>query len=361
MNTDDALAQMAAFGLPGNSSEVVVPDDPDELLGAAEAARALPWVVAASTAGQIGGVDARWGERLRQAHLRSVHATMASHMAAAAVMRRLRDAGVRDVVILKGVATGHLDYGRPIERFSTDVDLLVRTADVATVLTMFPDGSVPEPRRQRWESRYGKAITVVSDKGVELDVHTTLAQGYFGLAIDCDELFGNAVEFSIRGTRLRALDAPNRLLHAALHLATSEHVGLHSARDVPQLVLVCGADWSEMVIRARGWGIDAIVARGVLDAWSRFPLADHSIIEWARGVRPAARQRLALSQTGGAHARQYVTGPLALPIHRWPGYVFPIVWPSKAYLSEHGKTRTQRIRLLVPSLLSGGARRQRPV
>ena len=70
VNTDDALARLAAFGLPGISTEPVVFADPDEFLGAAEAARVLPWIVAALTAGQIDGVNSKWCERLREVHLR---------------------------------------------------------------------------------------------------------------------------------------------------------------------------------------------------------------------------------------------------------------------------------------------------
>ncbi len=352
MNTAVALARLAAFGLPGAPDAVVVPESPDELLAAAESARVLPWVAAAHAAGRLAGVDDDWQRRLRDRHLSAVHTTMAAHAAAAAASNRLARAGFDDVIVLKGVATGHLDHDRPIDRFSADVDLLVRSGDIERLLTEFPDVVVPEPRRRGWEARYGKAITVVGETGVELDVHTSLAQGYFGLAIPPDELFGPAVEFSIAGTRLRALDAPNRLLHAAIHVATSEHIGLHSARDIPQLVLLRDVDWREAVDRARDWGIDALIAGGVLRAWSSLALEPHPITAWAGGVRPTGRQRLALSQTGGAHSRHYLTGPLALPVHRWPGYLSPIIWPSRAYLDEHGKTRTQRLRLLLPGLFA---------
>ena len=152
---------------------------------------------------------------------------MASHAAAIEVVLQLREAGVGDVVILKGVATGHLDYGRPIERFSTDVDLLVRIADRPDILHNFPDVSIPEPRRHRWEARYGKAITVVSDTGVTRRAYDTrwATLGWRSTVTNCSTRPSSSPS---GGRTFVRLTAPNRLLHAALHLATSEHVGLHS-------------------------------------------------------------------------------------------------------------------------------------
>jgi hypothetical protein len=353
VNTADAVALVAAFELPGACADPISLDDPDGFLASAAAARVLPTVAAALAAGQIEGIDDEWRRQLRDRHMESVHITMAAHAAAAAVIERLRTGGVDDVLVLKGVATGHLDYARPFDRYSTDVDLLVRGDDLDHVLPLLPGAEAPTPRRPGWDARYGKAVTVRGESGVELDLHTSLAQGYFGLAIPPDALFAATDEFSVGGTAARALDGPNRLIHAAVHLATSQHVGLHSARDIPQLVFVSGVDWTEAAERSRAWGIDAIVARGVRAAWQRFPLERHSILDWAEAVQPVGRQRLALRLSDGPHARHYLTGPLALPVRRWPGYLVPIVWPSRAYLAEHGKTRTQRIRLLLPDLRRG--------
>ncbi len=108
---------------------------------------------------------------------------MSAHAAATSVVGRLAAAGITEVRVLKGCATGHLDYRRPVDRFSTDVDLLVRREDLATVIAQFPDTAVPAPRRAYWQYQYGKSTTVLTETFVEIDIHTMLGQGYFGRVI----------------------------------------------------------------------------------------------------------------------------------------------------------------------------------
>lgn len=352
MNTTAALAQLAAFGLPGVDVRPIRLSSHDELLAAAELRRAVPWVAAAVAADRVNGVDDNWRGRLHQRHLVAVQTTMAAHAAAANTVERLVLAGF-EVRVLKGVATGFADYERAVDRFSSDVDLLVRSDDLLGVLDALGADESPTPRRPGWDERYGKAITVASATGVELDVHSTLAQGYFGLAIAADELFTQFDEIRIGDTTAaRTLDGPGRLIHAAVHRAASPRSGLHSVRDIPQLVLVGGVDWQEAVERTERWGIDALFARGIRQAWGSFPLESHPLVEWATAMQATGRQRLALRYSVRSGAGQFLTGPLALPVRRWPGYMYPIVWPSPAYLQAHGKSRSQRLRLLLPGLRS---------
>jgi hypothetical protein len=93
------------------------------------------------------------------------------------------------------------------------------------------------PRRERWQQVYGKGTTVHDDHGTEIDIHTMLGQGYFGLAIPLDELMASPDPYTIGGVPMLALDGPNRLIHAALHVAASDYTGMHSRRDVLQLAL----------------------------------------------------------------------------------------------------------------------------
>jgi hypothetical protein len=353
VNTVDALARLAGFGLPGIDTSVVTLDHPDELLTAAEAGRALPWVAASVEAGEVHGVSDSWRSDLRRRQLGAVQTTMAAHAAATSVVSRLASAGVSDVRVLKGCASGQLDYVRAVDRFSTDVDLLVQRDDLATVLEQFLVTAVPAPRRDYWQYHYGKSTTVLTETFVQIDIHTMLGQGYFGSVIPVDELMDSPVSFSIGDTPMSALDGPNRLIHAANHVAASHHKGLHSIRDVLQLVLVSDVDWAEAIVRVQRWKADALFARGVVEAWGAFALPSHPLLEWAQRQAPHGRQRLAFGLVGERPRGHLLTAPLALPPHRWPGYVLPLVFPSRAYLAENRKGWGSRAKAMLTEVLPG--------
>jgi hypothetical protein len=129
-------------------------------------------------------------------------------------------------------------------------------------LSVLPAAGIPIPRSPEFRRRYGKATTVVDESGIEIDVHTTLTHGYFGPARPLGEPMENPDRFEIGDVEMLALDRPNRLLHAANHVGVSEYIGMHSTRDIPQLVLVAGFDWRETIERATRWKVDGLLAAG---------------------------------------------------------------------------------------------------
>jgi hypothetical protein len=352
MNAAEALRRLAAFGLPGAHDEPIVVESLDALIDLADRRRALSWVVHATHRGLVANATDEFEQQLRARHLAAVHTTLAAHAAAVAVIERLAAGGIGDVRVLKGCATGHLDYERPTDRFSSDVDLLIPSCDLDLLAGAFPPGSIPEPRRRRWQERYGKSTTVADPNGVEIDLHVQLANGYFGLAIPMDALRRDPATFRIAGTDLDALDGPNRLLHAAVHLGGSHHYNLNSARDVLQLALVSDVGWPETVERARRWKVDALLAEGVRRAWIDLAVEPHPLADWATRHVAVGRQRLALRVAGGAPGGPFLTAPLALPLHRWPGYLAPMLFPSRAYLTANGDTWTTRVRARVGEFTS---------
>jgi hypothetical protein len=315
----------------------------DEVLAVATSRRALPWVAAAADAGMVHNATDEFSSSLRTAHLRAVQATMAVHAEAVSISNRLAEAGINDVIVLKGCATANLDYEQPFDRFSTDVDLLISSRDERMLPEVFAEASIPPPRRRGWQVRYGKSITVVDSSGVEIDLHIMLAQSYAGAAIPAHELRQYRETFEIGGRAMNALDGPGRLIHAAIHAAGSHHQNLNSARDIPQLVLLSEVDWRQAIERATRWRVESFVAQGVRVAWSEFAIEDHPIVEWARGHRPTGRQELAMLIEGRRPAGGLMNMPLALPIWRWPDYLAPLLFPSQEYLRTTGVTRWQRI------------------
>ncbi len=350
MNAAGALARLAAFGLPGASTEPVTVDVLAELISLAEQRRALSWVVQAVDAGSVANASSDFDEMLRARHLDAVQTTLAAHASAVRLVERLAAVGITDVRILKGCATGRLDYPRPTERFSTDVDVLIPACDLDQLAAAFEPGAIPEPRRRRWQERYGKSTTVVDEHRVEIDLHVKISEGYFGLAVTADELRRDPVRFEIGRTEALALDAPNRLLHAANHIGGSSHYNLNSARDVLQLTLGGDVDWCEARERAERWKVDALFALGIRRAWSAFAVEPHPLLEWADRHQAVGRQRLAIRVASDRPRGHLLTAPLALPAWKWPGYVGPILAPSRAYLAENDKTWSKRAKSVVAEL-----------
>ena len=356
VNTIEALARLAAHGLPGAATSPVDVDSLEELLAAAEAQRVVPWVSAAVDAGLVPQATEEWQRRLRERVLASVQTTLGTHAAAASVVTRLAAGGVTDVRVLKGCATGPLDHPRPTDRFSSDVDLLISRDDLLKALATFSTSPVPcAPGSPRWQQHYGKGATVHDDHGVEVDIHVMLGQGYFGLAIPFGELMAHADDFTIGGVQMSGLDGPSRLMHAAHHVGvpSATYSGIHSRRDVLQLALASDDHWQEAIDRATRWKVDALVARGVVTAWSAFDVDPHPLLEWAQRHEPVGRQRVALQLVDDHHGGHFLTAPLALPPQRWPGYVLPLMFPSRAYLAEQGATWSGRARSVISSLKPG--------
>lgn len=350
MDPAAALARLAAYGLPGAVSDPITVESPEAFVALAEQRRALSWVSQAVAAGMVANAGSELDQQLRTAHLGAVQTTMAAHAAAVNVLARLAGVGLCDVRVLKGCATAHLDYPKPTDRFSTDVDLLIPACDLDVLASAFEPGAIPEPRRRGWQERYGKSTTVVDANGVEIDLHVQISQGYFGLAVPMDELIADPVTFRVGDTEVLALDGPNRLLHAANHIGGSSHYNLNSARDVLQLALVSGIDWTDAVERAERWKVDALFALGVRRAWTDLTVEPHPLSQWADRHETVGRQRLAMRMVGDRPRGHLLTAPLALPPGRWPGYVGPMLFPSRAYLEENGKTWATRTKSLLGEL-----------
>jgi hypothetical protein len=341
-----ALRRVASLGLPDADETPFEVDSPDQLLLLADIQRMTVPLDRAISDGTILHDETGWSERCRERAIAAAETTLAAHAAAMTIGRLLEDGGVR-AVVLKGCATGHLDYARPVDRFSSDVDILVPAADRDRIVKILGGEVLDSIRSPRWNDRFGHAVTVGGPTGVEIDVHTRLQHGYIGFAVPMEEALASTVDFSIGGVGLSALDPPSRLLLAALS-ASGVHRSRHATRDVPQLVLVTGVDWGETVERAIRWRVDGFFARGVLDAWSMFDLSPHPLTEWASTHRPRGRQRLVTRWTG---PRSHVlAAPLALPPSDWLAYTWPLLRPSSSYVERTGKGGRERWRILSDEL-----------
>jgi hypothetical protein len=353
LSTPAALRRLAAWGLPTAPATPFRPAALEELLVLVDQHLLTGHALAAVDAGAV-DVAGEWRADLAARHLEAIHRSLLVEAVLVEAVGLLEGAGV-PCRVLKGGATAHLDHPDPALRLFRDADLLVRPGHLldagSALASVTEDGPTMAPPSEAWGRRFGKELAFRHRDGVEVDVHQYLVSGYFGLAVDPSELFDRVERFTVAGRELLALDAPGRLVHAALHAGASSGVGLHSVRDVAQLTLVGGADWEEAIRRCRRWRVDGLFALGVLEAWARLGLPEHPLTTWAGAHRPGRRQRLALAMAARAGGDQRLSGPLALRPDRWPGYLGPLLRPGDAHLAGRGRAPGEHWRVGLRKLL----------
>jgi len=57
-----------------------------------------------------------------------------------------------------------------------------------------------------------------------------------------------------------------------------------------------------------------------------------------------------MRMVGDRRRGHLLTAPLALPVWKWPGYVGPMLFPSRAYLAANNKTWSTRMKSLLAEL-----------
>lgn len=343
-----ATATVATHGLPGADDGTIDVDSFDQLLILADMQRVTTLLDAAIRAGRFPDAPTDWVAAVRERAVRAAETTLLTHASAADAGRRLAAAAI-PAVVLKGCATGPLDYPDAGHRFSSDVDVLVEQSSLTSAIDLLGERSEEIVRNRRWHDRYGHAVTVVDEHGVNIDLHVRINHGYVGLAVPTAELVADVERYEIGGATLHALDPVGRFLVAAVH-ADGPRRSLHALRDVPQLVLTSGVDWRSAVELAEAWRIDALLAYGVRHAWDALGLATHPVADWARSHRARGRQRVIAGLRDRGVRRQVVAGPLALSVREWPGYVFPLLFPSAEYVRQSGKGWRQRVAILGSEL-----------
>lgn len=240
--------------------------------------------------------------------------------------------------VLKGLAVAHLDYPDPALRCSADVDLLVRSEQLEMALEAMQAAGwtrdLPE-RRPGFDHRFGKEVTLYTERGVEIDVHRTLALGPFGLTIELDDLWEEPTPYDVGGATLEALSPQGRFLHACYTTAIGDRVPrLVTMRDLAQLLLVTGVDWRAAVRMAAHWRGEAVVA-AALDTCGRVLGVDHEAIDWARQRVPSSQERRWLRSYpahGGSHTRALLVGAAPLRGFERFTYLGALVAPDLRYV-----------------------------
>jgi putative nucleotidyltransferase-like protein len=340
-----AAAAIAAFGLPSRLTvdEAALGDEEfDELLWSCEQHRLLGQLGAAIRAGAVRLTDEQ--ERTFEETFRAwlTHCLRIERLVLDATAA-LDRAGI-DSRVLKGVALAHTAYDDPSERVFGDVDLLVPASELtraSRVLTRAFDAERPQPElRPGFDDRFGKEV-MLKVGGLELDLHRTFVEGAYGLTVRFDDLFAPPYRFPLGIVELEALPMPQRLLHASYAAAFGDWPPrLMSLRDLAQLVHREKPNLVDVLLMAREWQCEPIVARAVTLAWDELGLtAEPPVVQWARRFVPSTRQRRMLEWHEGP-ARAF-TGQLAALLVL-PGtearlaYLRAIMFPQREYLAARG-------------------------
>lgn len=207
------------------------------------------------------------------------------------------DAGV-DVRVVKGIATGQLDYDNPNQRRTSDVDILVRRKHFDRICDIVASTDVHELKAEA-PSRLLAERTFRTGGGVELDLHHRLFR--FGKPHD-EALFADPVPLPEGGF---ALPREARLLHAAAHLLISPpgHRQMSSLFDVAAIT-ASGVDLERALALADLFGVRDIVrfaiwlATNIGDTRTRPPKVKRSLINnaYLRTKRRTDLETLAVMQ-----------------------------------------------------------------
>ena len=136
---------------------------------------------------------------------------------------------------------------------------------------------------------------------LELDLHRIFVDGALGLTIVLDDLFAPPYRFPLAGYELAALPMPQRLLHACYVAALGDWPPrLVSFRDVVELVLREKPNLLDVLLMARSWRCEVVVARAVSNAWEELGVTERPpIVEWAHRYEPTRLDRLLLAAHEG--------------------------------------------------------------
>lgn len=334
-----ALRTAARRGLPGvdlvEASTVAISDDnAGDILARARFDRLTGFLASALADGTIEATDATITAATDAWHASLADAVIMEAFAVRTA-RLLDDAGVR-WRLTKGAALAHLDYGNQLaERTFGDVDVIVHPDDWPTSLAALSEAGLhrtaPE-LRPGYDRRFGKGATLVGAHDHELDLHLRFAIGRFGVRARMEDVFERADEIELAAHVIPVLSAPDRLLHACHHLVLGGFSALRAARDVAQLLLVSEVTWEATVETARGWRVDAVVARGIAQAWERLELdVEHPAHRWAVGhaVSRADARAISVFTDNRSFRHQALTAVPALPWHEVPAYLRALAAPKR--------------------------------
>jgi len=166
----------------------------------------------------------------------------------------LEAAGVVTLV-LKGPAVAVAQYGDLFLREFGDLDIMVKSADVALAteviesLGFAPWRVISDAQEELLQHvEYSRTFTRPGDD-LDLDLHWDLARGFFTGRVEAEALWADTESFELHGRELRCL-SPDLLL-----LALCVHGAKHGPFPWPRLKWIC--DVAELIRQSEGFDWEA--------------------------------------------------------------------------------------------------------
>lgn len=167
--------------------------------------------------------------------------------------------------VVKGPVLGETSYAG-IPRPYFDLDLLVPPSQFGSALEQLEAaGALLIDRNWDLLMREGRAQVSLKDSATSLtiDLHWHLvnpARQRQTFAISTDELLERRGTVLLHSVRAPALEVTDRLIHYAVHAATSGGHRLVWLADLSRTMDTDPPDWDELVRRSRAWRVDLPVA-----------------------------------------------------------------------------------------------------
>ena len=182
-----------------------------------------------------------------------------------------------DFLAHKGPALGQLLYGDPAARQFGDLDVLVKSGDVALAREALRDlGYEPTLRLSAQQERaylrsgYEYAFALGPERHL-LELQWQIVPPFYAIDFDMEAIFERSIEIEVDGMRMRTLGYEDLVLVLSVHAAKHEWPQLGMLRDIA-ILAKRDLDWKWIVAQAKHLGISTILQISLAAAQSVFQI-----------------------------------------------------------------------------------------
>ena len=204
-------------------------------------------------------------EELRQQDKSNAHRTLWLTRELLNIHRHLQARGL-DVLPYKGPVLAEMLYGNVAMRQFSDLDLLIRSADLPAIKDALAElGYEPGLRLEKAAERdylkSGYEYTFDGARGRNLlELKWQILPRFYSIGFDVNEFFQRASVVTIEGQRLRTLCDQDSMLVLCVHAAKHAWKQISWLCDIVQLARSRALDWAALKVKAEKLGITRILA-----------------------------------------------------------------------------------------------------
>jgi Uncharacterised nucleotidyltransferase len=165
----------------------------------------------------------------------------------------------------KGPALATLLYGNPALRAYEDIDVLVSPRQAgAAKKVLLDEGWNPDekfsPAEERAYVRSGYEFSFRSPSGVLAEIQWGVAQRFYAVDFDVDEMLQHSTALEVAGRELRILAPEDLLLALAVHAAKHMFERLSWLIDIAAMVSTVPLNWAGVSRKSENYGMQRILA-----------------------------------------------------------------------------------------------------